>query len=390
MMKRLIPILAVPVIALAACAGQSAPATPVEVTRQVEVTREVEVTRVVEVEVPAPPAEATPAPTTDAEPAAGMASKTLADVKERGKLLCGVNGQLPGFSFGDGANMAGFDADMCRAIAAAIFGDKNAVEFKPYSAETRFDALKSDDVDVLIRNTTWTLGRDAEGFSFTSPIFYDGQSLMVRNDSGIAGLPDLDGDSVCVQKGTTTEGNLAEFAATSNITFTINALDSADATFAAYADGTCKAVTADKTALITRRGVLADPQNHLILDGTLSKEPLAAVVRQDDAQWLDVVNWVLFAPMAAEEYAINAQNADAAAEGDARAEVKRMLGSDPQVDMGAALGLPRAWALNVVKAVGNYAEIYDRHFGPTTVNQIPRGLNNLYRNGGLLYAPPFR
>ncbi len=390
MRKRLTTIFALSTLALAACSTPAAPAAPtsVEVTREVEVTRVVEVTAAAvsaATDTPATttaPSAPTPAP---AGTSASMAGKTLETVKARGKLVCGVNGQLPGF--GDATN-SGFDADFCRAIAAAIFGDKTAVEFKPLTAEARFEALKNGEVDVLIRNTTWTLERDADGLSFGSPIFYDGQGLMVRNDSGVAGLEDLEGDTVCVQKGTTTEATLNELAVT--LKFTVAPFDDADKTFAAYADKQCTVVTADRTALITRRGVLADPQNHLILEASLSKEPLAPVVREGDERWLDVVNWVGFALIAAEEYNINSDNADAQAEGDARAEVKRLLGSDPEADLGAKLGLGKAWALNAIKAVGNYAQIYDRHFGPTTVNQIPRGLNNQYRNAGLLYAPPFR
>lgn len=383
-MNRRVFALAAPALALvlAACGAQPAAPAPVEVTRQVEVTREVEVTRVVEATA-APVAEPTAAPAT----ASAAPGTTLAAVKARGKLACGVNGQLPGFS---DANNAGFDADYCRALAAAIFGDRDAVEFKPLTAEQRFDALENGEIDVLIRNTTWTLGRDADGFSFGPAIFYDGQGLMVRADSGIAGLGDLDADTVCVQKGTTTEANLAEFAATAGITFTTQAFDDADQTFAAYSAGECQAVTADKSALATRRSVLPDPQNHLILDEALSKEPLAPVVRQGDENWLDLVTWVSYVPIAAEELNLNSQNVDAAAEGDARIEVRRLLGSDPNSDLGAALGLGRTWALDAIKAAGNYSEIYDRHFGPTTVIQLPRGLNATYRNGGVLYAPPFR
>lgn len=214
--------------------------------------------------------------------------------------------------------------------------------------------------------------------NFTAVTFYDGQGIMVRRDSGIAVLEDLDGDAVCVQRGTTTESNLAELAASGAPKFSIQGYDDADGTFAAYNNGACVAVTADKSALVTRRNALPDPQNHLILDMTLSKEPLAPAVRQDDPQWLNVVNWVVFAMIAAEEYNLNAQHVDAAAE------------TDQQVDLGAKLGLTRNWAVNAIKTVGNYAEIYDRHFGPTSINQIPRGLNSLHRNGGLLYAPPFR
>lgn len=330
---------------------------------------------------------ATPAP---AVKNAGSGS-TLAAVKARGKLLCGVNGQLPGFSAGKGAGMGGFDADYCRAIAAAIFGDKNAVEFKTYSAEQRFAALNAGEIDVLIRNTTWTLGRDTDDrVNFATITFYDGQGLMTKNNSGIKDAKGIAGKTVCVQKGTTTEQNLAEFAKAGAITFTISTFDDADKTFAAYSAGKCDVVSADKSALVTQRGVLTDPQNHVILDATLSKEPLAPAVRHGDDQWFDIVNWVVFATFAGEEFNINSQNADTAAEGDTRAEVRRLLGSDPSVDLGAKLGLPKTWALNVIKGVGNYAQIYDRAFGPTTVNQIPRGLNNSYRNGGLLYAPAFR
>jgi general L-amino acid transport system substrate-binding protein len=389
MRKALPALFAASAIILAACNAPATPAAPAAPASPIEVTREVEVTRIVEVTVASaaePVPAATEAPSTPATTStASMEGKTLETIKARGKLVCGVNGQLPGFS--DATN-AGFDADFCRAIAAAIFGNKDAVEFKALTAEARFDALKNGEVDVLIRNTTWTLSRDADGMRFGSPTFYDGQGLMVRNDSGVAGLEDLEGDTVCVQKGTTTEATLNELVAT--LKFTVATFDDFQKTFAAYADKQCTVVTADKTALITQRGVLADPQNHLILDATLSKEPLAPVVRDGDDKWLDVVNWVGFALIAAEEYNINSQNVDAQAEGDTRAEVRRILGSDPNIDLGASLGLPKAWALNAIKAVGNYAQIYDRHFGPTTVNQIPRGLNNLYRNAGLLYAPPFR
>jgi general L-amino acid transport system substrate-binding protein len=395
MNKKWLIVLVLPAIVLAACAP-AAPAAPAATAAAVEVTREVEVTRIVEVTPAIEPATATEAPAaapTEAPSTADTAGfgSTLEAVKARGKLLCGVNGQLPGFSFGEPASIAGFDVDFCRAIAAAIFGDRNAVEFRPYSAEQRFAALEAGDIDVLIRNTTWTLGRDTDDkVNFAAITFYDGQGLMTKNDSGINDAKGIADKTMCVQKGTTTEQNLAEFASANAITFTISTFEDADQTFAAYADGTCAVVSADKSALVTRRGVLADPQNHVILDATLSKEPLAPAVRQGDDQWFDIVNWVVFATFAGEEFNINSQNADSVAEGDTRAEVRRLLGSDPEADLGAKLGLDKAWALNVIKAVGNYAEIYDRAFGPTTVNQIPRGLNNAYRNGGLLYAPAFR
>lgn len=375
-------------VMLAACAqapAAPAPGAPVEVTRLVEVTREVEVTRVVEA----------PAAQPNAAPAAALPSgygETLKAIQARGRLVCGVNSQVPGFGFVDPSGaFSGFDIDFCKALAVAIFKDVNKVEYRPLTAEQRFAALQSGEIDVLIRNTTWTLVRDTDnGANFVATTFYDGQGIMVPKDSGVSRIEDLDGATVCVQKGTTTELNLADQMAARGIQYTPAVFEDANGTFAAYSEGRCDAVTTDKSGLVSRRSVLPDPDNHVILDITLSKEPLGPMVRHGDDQWFDIVQWTIFATLSAEEFGITSQNADQVAASDTRPEVRRLLGADPNVDLGAKLGLSKDWALNVIKAVGNYGEIYDRNLGPDTRTAIPRGINNLYTNGGLLYAPPFR
>jgi general L-amino acid transport system substrate-binding protein len=382
---------------MSACTGQAA--TTVEVTRVVEVTRIVEATAGAEAAAQ-PEATAIPesSPTETAAPSAAVATapggigKTLEAIKARGTLVCGVNAQVPGFGFVDpSGSYSGFDVDYCKAIAAAVLGDPAKVEYRPLTAEQRFAALQSGEIDVLIRNTTWTLIRDTDnGGNFAVPTFYDGQGLMVPKDGGFTQLEDLSGGTVCVQKGTTTELNLADAMKARNVAYTPAVFDDPNATFTAYAEGRCDAVTSDKSQLIARRSVLPAPADHVILDLTLSKEPLGPMVRQGDDQWLDIVQWTVFATFAAEEYGITSQNVDDMAASDERPEVKRMLGADESVDLGAKLGLSNDWVVNVIKAVGNYSEIYDRNLGEDTATAIPRGLNNLYTNGGLHYAPPFR
>jgi len=375
---------------LAAC-GQQAAQTgqPVEVTRIVEVTRVVEVTPAGG-SAPAQPA-ATPAPAPAPAAPAGF-GETLKAIQARGKLICGVNSQVPGFGFVDPTGaFSGFDIDYCKALAAAIFNDVSKVEYRPLTAEQRFAALQSGEIDVLIRNTTWTLTRDTDnGGNFVATTFYDGQGIMVPKASNITKLEDLNGATICVQKGTTTELNLADQMAARKLQYTPAVFEDANSTFAAYAEERCDAVTTDKSGLVSRRSVLPNPDDHVILDVTLSKEPLGPMVRQGDDQWFDIVQWTVFATFAAEEFGITSQNIDQAKESDTRPEVRRLLGADPNVDLGAKLGLSKDWAANVIKSVGNYAEIYDRNLGPNTKTAIPRGINNLYTQGGLLYAPPFR
>jgi len=363
-------------LVLTACAQQPTP-TPQKVVETVVVT----------VEVPVTPAPATPAPT----PAPSGFGETLKAIKARGKLVCGVNGQLPGFSFVDPqGNWSGFDADFCRVLAAAIFGDATKVEFRPLTTQERFTALQTGEVDVLIRNTTWTLVRDTDlGLNFTVTTFYDGQGIMVRKDKGYTKREDLNGATIRVQKGTTTELNLADAFSTAGLNYTPATFEDINQTYGTYAEGRCDAVTSDKSQLSSvARGALPDPENHVILDVTLSKEPLGPVVRHGDDQWLDIVRWAVFATFFAEEKNITSANVDQVKASTTNPEIKRFLGLEG--DLGTKLGLSNDWAYNIVKQVGNYAEIYDRNLGPNTKTYIPRGLNSLYTNGGLLYSPPFR
>ena len=315
---------------------------------------------------------------------------TLATVKARGNIICGVNAQVPGFGFvGSDGSYSGFDVDYCRALAAAIFGDPSKVEFRPVTASERFTALQSGEIDVLSRNTTWTLSRDTElGGNFTATTFYDGQGMMVPVASGYTKLEDLDGGTICVQTGTTTELNLADVMAARGITYTPAVFDDADSTFAAYSEGRCDAVTTDKSGLVSRRSALADPAAHVIMDVTMSKEPLGPMVRHGDDQWFDIAQWTVFTMFAGEEYGITSANVDDVKASTESPEVKRILGVEG--DMGMKLGLSNDFAYNIIKFVGNYEEVYNRNLGPDTPTYIPRGLNSLYTNGGLLYSPPFR
>ncbi len=315
---------------------------------------------------------------------------TLKAVKERGYLICGVNGQLPGFSYVDQeGKWSGFDVDFCRALAAAIFGDPDKVQYRPLTAKERFTALQTGEIDVLIRNTTWTLTRDAElGANFVATTFYDGQGFMVPKDSGIQSLKDLNGARICVATGTTTELNLADVMAAEGLEYEPVVFETADQVFAAYEEGTCDAVTTDKSGLVSRKAVLKEPEAHIILPETISKEPLGPVVRHGDDQWFDIVQWTVFATFAAEEYGVTSQNVDQVKAETKNPEVKRLLGVEGE--MGQKLGLSDDWAYNIIKLVGNYAEIYERNLGPGTPFNLPRGLNASYIDGGLLYAPPFR
>ncbi|MBV6396379.1 MAG: putative amino-acid ABC transporter-binding protein YhdW [Anaerolineales bacterium] len=374
-MRKTLSILSVLVLfslLLAACGGAQ-PAAPGE-------TVTVKETVVVTVIAPAAPAVVAPA-------GYGV---TLETVKTRGNLICGVNAQVPGFGYvaADGS-FSGFDVDYCRALAAAIFGDPSKVEFRPVTAAERFTALQSGEIDILSRNTTWSLVRDTElGTNFVHTTFYDGQGMMVPTDSGITDLAGLEGGTVCVQTGTTTELNLADVMAANGISYTPAVFEDADKTFAAYAEGRCDAVTTDKSGLVSRRTVLADPAAHVILDVTMSKEPLGPAVRHGDDQWFDIAQWTVFAMFSGEEFGITSANVDDIKSSATAPEVKRLLGVEG--DLGLKLGLTNDWAYNILKLVGNYAEVYNRNLGPDTPTYIPRGYNSLYVDGGLLYAPPFR
>ncbi len=312
----------------------------------------------------------------------------LQEVQARGELRCGVNQTLPGFGSVDAAGeFQGFDVDFCRSIAAAVLGDANAVNFRPLSAQERFTAVQSGEVDVLIRNSTFTLSRDTSvGLNFTAPTFYDGQGFMVRTDSGINTLADFEGRSICVQSGTTTELNLADVLGALDVQFTPVIFESAPQLVSAYDDGQCDGWTTDKSGLASFLPTLGVPSDHRIMDATISKEPLGPAVLHGDDQWYDVVKWVVYATFAAEEYGITSANVDAALESP-NPQVRRMLGVDP--DQVRGLGLSSDALYQAILQMGNYGEIYDRHLGPDTQFDIPRGLNAPYTRGGLLYSPPF-
>jgi general L-amino acid transport system substrate-binding protein len=390
MSRRISVLISVLVLLSVLASACSSPATATPAASEGQSTQPVQ-TVIVTVEVPAQ-APAGQAPTAPA-PAAAVPSgygETLKTVQARGKLICGVNSQVPGFGYVDSAgNFSGFDVDYCRALATAIFGDATKVEYRPVTASERFTALQSGEIDVLSRNTTWTLARDTElNGNFTHTTFYDGQGMMVPKDSGITKLEDLNGSTICVQTGTTTELNLADVMAARNIQYTPAVYQDADGTFNAYQQGRCDAVTTDKSGLVARRAVLPDPANHVILDETMSKEPLGPMVRHGDDQWYDIAQWTVFTLIAAEEYKIDSKNVDDVKANSTNPEVRRILGVEGE--MGAKLGLSNDFAYNIIKQVGNYAEVYDRNLGPDTPTYIPRGLNNLYTNGGIMYAPPFR
>jgi general L-amino acid transport system substrate-binding protein len=346
----------------------------------------------------APAAEQPTAAAATAAPAATAAGGAAAQapagarlqaVKSRGQLICGVNGGLPGFSnLEPDGSFSGFDADFCRVVAAAVFGDPKAVEFRPLSTQERFTALQSGQVDVLFRNTTWTISRDTtNGLDFGPTTFYDGQGIMVRKDVGATTLEDLSGATICVQSGTTTELNMTDQFRSRNIEFQPVVFEEIDPTYQAYAEGRCDAVTSDRSQLIARRTVMPTPDDHVILDVTISKEPLGPAVVQGDSQWLDVIKWSVYVTVQAEEFGITSQNLSEFLSSE-NPDIRRFLGVDGE--LGAGLGLSNDFAQKIIQSVGNYGEIYNRSLGPDTPFNLDRGLNDLWTNGGLLYSPPLR
>ncbi len=331
---------------------------------------------------------------------AGMATAaqagTLDDVKARGKLLCGVTTGLAGFGApNDKGEWAGLDIDLCKAVAAAVFGDASKVEYKPLSAEQRFTALQSSEVDMLARNSTWTLSRDSQlKLDFVAVNYYDGQGFMVHKDLGVKSALELKGATVCVQEGTTTEKNMGDFDKANGLGFQPVKFKENDQARSAYDEGRCDAYTTDASGLAGERTALKDPANNIILPEIISKEPLGPVVRHGDNQWGDIVRWAHFATLVAEEKGITQGNVDEvkAANGadnaSADAEVQRLLGITDK--MGEGMGLSNDWAYNIIKAVGNYGEIFDRNIGPNTPIGLERGLNALWNKGGLQYAAPVR
>jgi general L-amino acid transport system substrate-binding protein len=316
-------------------------------------------------------------------------AKTLDQVKARGTIQCGVGTGLAGFAQPDDKGVwTGLDVDVCRALAAAVLGDPMKVTFKPLSAKERFTALQSGEVDLLSRNTTWTITRDSSlGLSFAGVNFYDGQGFMVKKSLGVKSAKELKGASVCVQTGTTTELNLADFFRANKIDYKTVVFEKNDEVVAAYDAGRCDAFTTDASGLYAERLRMKTPDEHIVLPEIISKEPLGPVVRQGDSQWFTIVKWVHFAMLNAEELGVTQKNVDEMG-GSANPEIKRLLGKEG--DFGKGIGLDNDWVVKIVKAVGNYGESYERNVGAGSRLKIARGQNALWNAGGLQYAPPIR
>ena len=314
---------------------------------------------------------------------------TLDTVKQRGQLICGSNAGLAGFGLPDSnGNWTGLDVDYCRAVAAAVLGDPAKVKFIPLSAKDRFTALQSGEVDMLARNSTWTSSRDSTyGLVFAATNFYDGQGFMVRKKQNLTSAKELDGASICVQQGTTTELNLADYFRTNGMKYDSVAFADEDVVLKAYESGRCDALTTDSSGLYAERLRLAAPDDHMVLPEIISKEPLAAAVRQGDDQWFNIVKWTHFAMLDAEEAGVTSKNVDDMLKSE-NPDIRRLLGVEG--DQGKGFGLDGKWAYNIVKMVGNYGEIFEKNVGESSPLKIKRGLNNLWNKGGLQYAPPIR
>lgn len=322
--------------------------------------------------------------------ASAAAAATLDDVKGRGTLRCGVAPNAPGFAARDSQGIAqGFDIDFCRAIAAAALGDAKKHEVQPLGLRDGFTTLATGGVDVLTHRFTWTFNRDnGTGLEFVQPYFYDGQGFVVRKDAGVKSVNDLDGATICVAQGTTTELNIADYFRNKNLKYNIATFGDLDEARNAYESGRCDAWSNDRGTLAARSLALKNRGEHVLLPETISKEPIGPMVRMGDSQWAHVVRWTLAALVAAEEFGVTQANVDEMRQSSTNPEVKRLLGIGD--DLGQKLGLPADWAYQAIKQVGNYGEVYERHVGEKTPLGISRGLNALWRDGGLIIAPPFR
>jgi len=322
--------------------------------------------------------------------AGAAVADTLETVTKRGVLKCGVSGGLPGFSSPDAKGVwRGIDADFCRALAAAVLGDAGKVSFRSLSAKQRFTALQFNEIDVLSRNSTWNLRRDAAlGLNFAGVIYYDGQGFMARKADGVKRLKDLNGAAICVNTGTTTELNLGDYFRTNKLKYTPVVFEKYDEVIAAYEKGRCDAFTTDLSGLAAQRIKLKKPDAHVLLPEVISKEPLGPVVRQGDDKWFNIVKWTLFALINAEELGVTSKNVGRLAKTSRNAKVRRLLGAEGQG--GEQLGLSADWAVKAIAAVGNYGELFERHLGKTSRLKLDRGLNRLWTQGGLMYAPPVR
>ena len=317
------------------------------------------------------------------------AQATLNSVKQKGMLTCGSNVGLPGFGLPDAqGNCTGLDVDYCRAVAAAIFNDPTKVRFIPLSAKDRFTALQSGEVDLLARNSTWTMSRDTQlGLDFVATNYYDGQGFMVRKKLGVASAKELNGASICTQQGTTTELNLADFFRANNLKYEVVAFATADETFKAYDSGRCDAFTTDASGLYAERLKAAAPDDHIVLPEIISKEPLGPAVRHGDNQWGDIVRWVHFAMVNAEELGVSKANLDQSMKSE-NPEIKRLVGTEGK--FGEAIGLTNDWAVRIIRHVGNYGEVFEKNIGEASPLKIKRGINALWTKGGLQYGIPIR
>jgi len=333
--------------------------------------------------------------------AASMANAgTLDDIKAKGFVQCGVSQGLIGFSNPDAQNnWTGMDVDFCKAVAAAIFGDANKVKFSPLSAKERFTALQSGEVDLLSRNTTWTMSRDTSlGLKFAGVMYYDGQGFMVKKSLGVDSALKLDGATVCTNTGTTTELNLADYFKSHNMKYQVVAIEDANQVRQAYDEGRCDIFTTDQSGLYAERLQTKNPEEHVVLPEIISKEPLGPVVRQGDDAWFNVVKWTYYALLTAEEFGITQANVDdmvkAASEPNGNPELKRIFGIKNEdgsaAGFGTGIGLNEEWIVQIIKGVGNYGEIFERNVGVNTPLKIARGKNALWKDGGLQYAPPIR
>lgn len=325
--------------------------------------------------------------------ASAASAATLDDVKAKGFVQCGVTTSLAGFAApNDAGEWSGFDVDFCRAVASAIFNDPTKVQFTPTNAKERFTALQSGEIDLLARNTTWTLSRDTSlGFNFAGVNYYDGQGFMINAEKlpGVNSALQLSGASVCVQSGTTTELNLADYFRANNMQYNPVVFEALEATEQAYDSGRCDVYTTDQSGLYSTRLKLAAPDAHVVLPEIISKEPLGPVVRHGDDQWFDIIKWTLNAMIIAEEFGITQANVEEM-KTSTNPEIRRVLGTEEGTKLGTDLGLTNDWAANIIKGVGNYGEVFERNIGSESPLKIARGINALWTKGGIQYAPPIR
>jgi len=317
----------------------------------------------------------------------GVQADTLSDVQAKGSLSCGVSTGLVGFSSTDSSGKwKGLDVDVCRAVAAATLGDSSKVKFVPLTAKERFTALQSGEIDMLSRNTTWTLTRDGSlGLNFAGVNYYDGQGFMVNKSLGVTSVKDLDGATFCLQAGTTTELNLADYFRSNGMSYNSSLADTSAQSRNGFESGRCDVLTSDQSQLYALRTTLKDPSSAVVLEDVISKEPLGPVVRQGDDKWFNIVKWSLNAMVTAEELGVDSHNVHKASN---NPEVNRLLGNSGKLN--DYLGLDKKWGFNIVSQVGNYAQSFERNIGKSTPLNISRGLNALWSQGGILYSPPFR